>query len=290
LDNIIVDCHYVCWSSSFALPDMTAEDQQVGVIYGFLRQILSVAKKLETNKFYFCWDSKKSHRKLIFPDYKKKRAAKKKELSPEDLNRIMATHQQMNELRTSVLSRIGFNNSFMRTGYEADDLMYHLARGLPGDKAIVTSDEDLYQVIDDHTKIYTIKSGKLFGKKELAKKYNGVTPEEWVKVKALGGCSSDEVPGIPGVGATKAIKYLHGDMKPNGIVFQRIESEEGKEIYKRNLELVKLPLHENKFNTCDQITQDKISVQSLVDTFDHYKFASFLRGNNFSDWKRIFIP
>jgi len=163
LDNVIVDCAYVCWSSSFALPDMTAEDQQVGVIYGFLRQVLSAAKKLESNKFYFCWDSRKSHRRLMFPDYKKKRAAKKKEMSPEDLSRVIATHEQMNKLRTSVLPQIGFNNSFMRTGYEADDLICHLAKGLSGSSAILSSDEDLYQLITDTTQIFPIKAGKLFG-------------------------------------------------------------------------------------------------------------------------------
>jgi len=285
--NIIMDCHYVCWSSSFALPEMSTDDQEVGVIYGFLKQVLALSKKFETNNFYFCWDSRKSYRKLMFPDYKRKRSDKKKELSPEDLARIMMTHEQISKIRESVLPEIGFNNSFMKTGYEADDLICHLSRGLEGKNIIVSSDEDLYQLLDENVIMYKIKGGKRFGIKDLAKKYRDVTPQEWVDVKALGGCKSDEVPGIEGVGAIKAIKYIKGEMK-SGVVKGRIESEEGKEIYRRNLELVKLPLHEGKFDITNDVTQDSIDRRKLRQVFDRYEFASFLRHHVFEDWINAF--
>jgi len=280
--NMIIDCHYLCWGASFALPDMSAEDQEVGVIYGFLRQILSLSKKFKTKDFYFCWDSKKSHRKLIFPDYKKKRAAKKKEMKPEDLSRILATHEQIGKLRNEILPTMGFNNSFFRNGYEADDLICHLVRKLKGPNTIISSDEDLYQLLD-HADMYSTQKGKVFKVKDLAKKYNGCTPKEWVDVKALGGCGSDEVPGIKGVGAIKAVKYLHGEMKP-GVIKERIESEEGRSIYKRNLELVKLPLHEGVFDVADNIQEDTITSHAMLTLFEKYRFASFLRGDAFSSW------
>lgn len=286
--NIIVDCNYICWSSSFALPQLSKEDQQVAIIFGFLQQILSLAKKHQTNKFYFCWDSRKSYRRLIFPDYKRKRRDSRKEISEEDLNRIKEIYSQISELREFTLPKIGFNNSFIKTGYEADDLICHLSRRLKGSKIIVSSDEDLYQLLNDDVSMYSIRKGKIFGTENLRKKYN-VTPEEWIQIKALAGCKSDEIPGISGVGIIKAEKYIHNRMKESSTIKKRIDSDDGRRIYQRNLELVELPLHGNRSDISDQITEDHISRGSLTSIFEHYWFKSFLKTHRLQEWVEIFV-
>jgi 5'-3' exonuclease len=70
-------------------------------------------------------------------------------------------------------------------------------------------------------------------------KETGLEPWEWAKVKAIGGCKTDEVPGIPGVGEKTAIKYILGKLKPDSAAYKAIKAN--KEIITRNRKLVELP-------------------------------------------------
>ena len=75
-------------------------------------------------------------------------------------------------------------------------------------------------------------------------------------MKALAGCSTDSVPGIKGVGEKTAIKYLKNELKESSKIYQRIISKEGWNIYKRNIELVKLPFTGTKIF---KLKTDKLS-------------------------------
>ena len=70
---LLVDSNSICHQAKHSMGNLTWEEKEVGIIFGFLRQLLSLAKTFETNKFVFVWDSRISLRTKMFPDYKKTR-------------------------------------------------------------------------------------------------------------------------------------------------------------------------------------------------------------------------
>ena len=122
-----------------------------GVVYGFLKDIITLKKRFETNYIVFCWDYGKGIRKLISSDYKSNRHKDK-----EDDDFEISFKKQVTLLRTEYLKQIGFRNIFYQDGYESDDIIASVCRNLPdGDKGIIVSaDHDLYQLLTANISMY----------------------------------------------------------------------------------------------------------------------------------------
>ena len=67
--KILVDGDNLGWISHYSQGELSVNDLYTGVIFGFLRQVFSLADRFETNQFVFCWDSRQSFRKKIYPEY-----------------------------------------------------------------------------------------------------------------------------------------------------------------------------------------------------------------------------
>ncbi len=111
----------------------------------------------------------------------------------------------------SVVKGLGFH-LFEKEGYEADDILGTLAARAEGEGVrayVLTGDRDSLQLISDTTHILlaTNKETIEFGRGEFAEKY-GITPEQFVDVKALMGDSSDNIPGVAGIGEKTAFKLI----------------------------------------------------------------------------------
>jgi 5'-3' exonuclease len=112
----------------------------------------------------------------------------------------------------------------------------------PGDKAVVVaSDKDLWQLLEgDRVVQYDPRKGEVFGAASLFSEY-GITPAQWVYVKALAGCSGDNVKGVKGVGEITAARYLKGQLT-KGVKYSAIKAAENPfGILNKNLQLVRLP-------------------------------------------------
>jgi 5'-3' exonuclease len=184
---------------------------------------------------------------------------------------------------------MGLINSFCFINYEADDLIGALVDKLKGRIIIVSSDTDFYQCLD-RADIYLTKQKKLFTKKNFREKYN-VYPDNWPLAKAIGGCYTDSVIGIEGVGdpksaSSKALKYIRGEMGP-GKVRDRIESIEGKALIDKNLPIVTLPYMVDLMPRF-LIRKHKVTRKKLLHEFDKWHFVSLLERNKFAEWKRVF--
>jgi 5'-3' exonuclease len=118
---ILIDSNSICHAAKHSMGDLSYEERKVGVIFGFLLQLLSLSKLLKSNRFVFIWDSRKSLREQIFPDYKYKRKNKEKTKEEKEMDDI--AYAQFNILRTEIIPALGFQNNFMFDGYEADDLI-----------------------------------------------------------------------------------------------------------------------------------------------------------------------
>jgi 5'-3' exonuclease len=73
---------------------LTHARENIGVLFGFLKQILNVAERFETNRFMFCWDSGKSLRKKVFADYKRRKL-----MADEEKEKFSSIHRQFHMIR-----------------------------------------------------------------------------------------------------------------------------------------------------------------------------------------------
>lgn len=231
-----------------------------GVTFGFLKQIKTLIDEFSTNKIAFCFDSKCNKRVEIDPTYKQSRRNKYETASEEERLDYANYKTEVRDIRTNTLPSIGFENIFVQRGYEADDIVASITRNLPvGDSAIIVStDRDLYQLLQHRVTIWNLNKKQIYTKKDLAREYFKLEPPQWVGVKAIAGCSTDGISGIKGVGDITAAKFLREEIKESSKLYQAIISKEGQEIWQRNLKLVTLPYPGTKKFTLieDNVTQE----------------------------------
>lgn len=281
--RLIIDSHYLCYRSFYTIAEnLQFRKHDTNIIYGFLMQLKKLAEQFDTNQFVFCFDSPKSYRKMLYPQYKTR------PLKPDVAARLKVARYQFEELEEEVLPWMGFQNVYSQNGYESDDIIAELCFRCPDDYIIVSGDEDLYQLLDEgpvrETRMYNFT--KTMKASDIRMAY-GIDPQQWRMVKAIAGCTSDTVEGIEGAGETKAIKYILKSL-PDGKIKTRID--EGYDIIQRNLDLVALPLTISiaKPLEVDFPVTDNLYTADFMEVFSEYGFASFLKKESLDEWKKAF--
>jgi 5'-3' exonuclease len=271
MNRLLLDCSCLCYKSLYTMGDLSQDQKRVGVVFGFVKQILSLAKKLESNRFVFCWDSRNSYRKVHCSSYKAKR---RQDQTPEQMADMADAFRQFDEIREILLPAMGFKNIFQQSGYEADDLIANLSINYPEKTIIVSTDNDMLQCISDRTSIYNFK--ETIDVASFKRAWFDLDPIQWITVKSIAGCSSDEIKGIMGVGEQTAAKYLAGLIK--GKKLEKIVSLEGKEIASKNEPLISLPYRLGaKPIKIPEFHNDEISEERFQSIFGQYGFKSLLK-------------
>ena len=202
---LIIDGYAMIFRAFFAYPEhLTAPDgSPINALLGFYTLLLQAIDKIQPDYFCICLDHKdKSFRHDLFSDYKAKR-----ESPPETL--IV----QLQRLRV-LLKRSGL--CFIeQSGYEADDLIGTLVNQewVSGfDISILTGDMDLLQLVNDHVSVLMPQRGsapmKVMTPTAVQEKY-GILPNQVIDYKALKGDTSDNIPGVKGVGDKTALTLLN---------------------------------------------------------------------------------
>lgn len=289
--KIIIDSNALAWKVKHSLKDLSFDERSVGVIFGFMNQILKIATDYETNDISFCWDSKNNNRYKLFPAYKEKRRTAKDERTPEEVEEDQLAYAQFEQLCDFVLPTLGVTNNYKIDGFEGDDLIASIVFNNENDDFIIaTGDEDLYQLLGDGVSIRRTRKNRL-GKNEyylyteaMFMEEYGILPEQWVHVKAIAGCKSDGVPGVVGVGEFSAIQYLLGKYTPNNKRYQSIGCLEGRAIRSRNKPLVELPFK----GTPDIILnkQEGWSFDGFTKICEQFNFQSMLKKEVLTKWKQ----
>jgi DNA polymerase-1 len=188
-----------------ALPPMTRSDgTPVNAVYGFTTMLLKVRDETDADCVAVIFDTaRKSFRNEIFADYKAHRPEPPEELIPQFALIRDAT-------RALNLPAVELN------GFEADDLIATYARRAVeagADVTIVSSDKDLMQLVGDRVTMFDPVKNKRIGPAEVKERF-GVGPDKVVDVQALAGDSSDNVPGVPGIGVKTAAELIneYGDL------------------------------------------------------------------------------
>lgn len=279
--TLVVDCNYLCHRAIHTMGTLSFEDHNTDVIFGFLKQILSYAKIHKTNDIIFCWDSVNSKRKKLYSKYKANRH--KKDLTPEEIELKKDGYKQFNELKTRVLPLMGFKNIYSQDGYEADDLIATTVMYHEKDFILITSDHDMYQLLD-FTDMWNPSSKKLYTYNNFFNEW-GVNPYDWIEIKSLAGCSSDNIEGIQGVGEKTAAKYIKEKLKTSSKIYRKIKKEE-EIILKTNVPLVQLPFPGTKVY---KIFNNKLDFDNFIQNVCYwYSFDSFLTGDYLLKWQNFF--
>lgn len=234
---LVLDSNYLCHRAFYTTGNLSFGDTSTGVVFGFMRDITTLQDQHDTSRIVFCFDHGKSVRTVLCPGYKSSRRA---ELDDEQQELQRGLRTQIKILRTEILPDLGFNNVFSQHGYEADDMIASVVHNMPEeDRAIIiSSDHDLFQLLSARVMMYNPHKQKMTTAKSFSKEY-GISPTQWIDVKAMAGCHSDDIPGIKGIGEIRAAKFLSGRLKAESKAFQMIV--QGNKIWKRNRNLVRLP-------------------------------------------------
>lgn len=194
----LVDVNAIVFRSFYALPPMQNNKKQAtNALFGFLKVILKLLKTKNPTNMVFCMDTASpSFRKKIYSDYK----ANRKELDP-DLGQQLPFVEGLSQ-------SLGICTMGQKT-FEADDIIGSLATSLEKKYfvVIVSGDKDFAQLINKNICMYDIHKEIIYDPKLVFEKW-GVKPEQMVDYLAIVGDSSDNIPGIKGIGAKGAAKLL----------------------------------------------------------------------------------
>lgn len=202
---LLVDGSGYIFRAFHALPPMTRGDgTPVNAVYGFTSMLMKLVDDVRPDRIAVVFDtSRKTFRSDIYPDYKANRSE-----PPEDLIPQFALVREA----TAALSL----PQVEAAGFEADDLIAtYASEAEAADLAtiIVSSDKDLMQLVrGDVTMLDPMKQRRI-GADEVVEKF-GVTPDKVVDVQSLAGDSTDNVPGVPGIGIKTAAELInnYGDL------------------------------------------------------------------------------
>lgn len=227
---VLIDGNSLSFRAFYALPLLSNKAGiHTNAIYGFAMLLQKILKEEQPNHFLVAFDAGKTtfrHEKYI--EYKGGRQSTPPELSeqfPYIRQLLDAYHIKYYELEN----------------YEADDIIGTLSKQAEAsglETIIITGDRDLTQLATDHVTIYYTKKGVTdvdhYTPEFIAEKYNGLLPKQIIDMKGLMGDTSDNIPGVAGVGEKTAIKLLNQFHSVEG-VYNHLDEVSGKKL-KENLE------------------------------------------------------
>jgi len=256
---MIIDLHYLAWRSHF-----TTGFLDNGILFGVLNQISNLTQKFRDPFVVITGDSKFYLRKKIYPEYKKRGE------EPESEDRKI-TFDQIDLMKTYVLPKLGFQ-ILEEKGYEADDVIASIVQNHKKETTqrlplVVSGDEDLFQLLN-HCRLYFPRNDEIWSSEKFEKQY-GISCSRWAEVKAIAGCSSDNVKGVKGVAEKTAIKFLRNELKGESQAWQKIHSFLNSENINLNRKLVYLP-----FEGCSAFypSRPNFKMKILAEVFREFDF------------------
>jgi DNA polymerase I len=202
---LLVDGHSQAYRAFFGVktPLSTRDGEPTTAVFGFVRKFLSVLREYDPDYAAVAFDTGDTWRHSEFPAYKATRDSMPSDM-PSQIERIVEF------LTAFSIPVVTYEN------YEADDILGTLARQAAEqdvDVLILTGDRDMFQLISDRVRVLYTKGGPnpetvIYGLPELRERYM-LAPDQFVDLKALIGDTSDNIPGVAGVGEKTAIKFLN---------------------------------------------------------------------------------
>ena len=197
---ILVDGSGYIFRAFYALPPMSREDgTPVNAVFGFTSMLLKLSEDMEGENILVVFDAARTtFRNEIYKEYKANRSEPPEELVPQfDLIKKATTAIGLKSLEVE--------------NYEADDIIatyVKIAKKENIETLVISSDKDLMQLIQDGVSLYDPMKNIKIGPEAVLEKF-GVSPDKVIDVQALAGDSSDNVPGVPGIGVKTASQLIN---------------------------------------------------------------------------------
>ena len=200
---VLIDGHALAYRAYHALPKelSTSKGELINAVFGFTSMLLNVLRDEKPDYIAVAFDVGRTFRHEEYKEYKAHRAK-----MPDELRTQMARIQEIVHALSIPIIEV--------EGYEADDVLGTLAQkaekeGL--ETLIVTGDTDTFQLIDDHTRVLTSRRAfsdtVVYDQQGIEERY-GLQPQQLIDYKALVGDTSDNIPGVRGIGKKTATQLL----------------------------------------------------------------------------------
>ena len=279
---ILVDCSSYLYRAYHAFPPLTnSAGEPTGAMYGVLNMLRSLLLQYQPSHVAGVFDAKgKTFRDDLFAEYKSHRPP-----MPDDLRaQIEPLHNMVKAMGLPLL---------VTPGVEADDVIGTLA--LEAEKAghavlISTGDKDMAQLVTPNVTLINTMNNTILGPQEVCDKY-GIPPELIIDFLALMGDSSDNIPGVPGVGEKTAqallqgiggLDALYGNLENiatlsfRGAKTMAAKLEQNKEVAYLSYKLATIKTDVELDLTCADLTVSAPDVDTLQQLFKQYEFKRWL--------------
>jgi DNA polymerase-1 len=278
----LVDGSGYIFRAYHALPPLTRKSDglQLNAVYGFCNMLWKLLRDMKpeerpTHLAVVFDKSEKTFRNEMYPQYKAHRPEAPADLIPQ----FPLIREAVRAFEIPCLEQ---------SGYEADDLIatyVRLACEAGARATVVSSDKDLMQLINDCVVMYDTMKDKRIGRQEVVEKF-GVPPDKVVEVQSLIGDSTDNVPGVPGIGVKTAAQLIadYGDLETLLARAAEIKQQKRRETLIENADKARLS---KKLVTLDQNVPLEVPIVDLaVHEPDHRNLVAFLKAMEFSTLTR----
>ncbi|HET6924633.1 MAG TPA: DNA polymerase I, partial [Candidatus Saccharimonadales bacterium] len=278
----IIDGKSVFYRGYYAMPNLATKDgTPTGGVFGFATMALEVIRKLKPDYVAVAWDKPKTNirkRLELYPEYK----AGRKPAPADFYDQIPVLHE--------LLDAFGWP-LYELDDYEADDIMGTLAVQASAkdiDTMLITSDLDMLQLVNPHVKVFALKKGlsniELYSPESFTAKY-GIDVHQFLDLKALKGDSSDNIPGVPGIGEKGAIDLLKQYQTLDGVYDNlgllrdslRQKLEAGKDLAYLSKELASIWTDAPLKLDLQEVDGTKVKAEKLLELLNKLEFRSLAR-------------
>ncbi len=279
---VIIDGNSLINRAYYAVqrPMITREGIYTQGIYGFLNMLQKIQNDYEPEYLTVAFDLKApTFRHIEYEEYK----AGRKAMPPELAMQMPLIKDVLRALNIEILEM---------EGYEADDIIGTVAR--IGEEAgikplIITGDKDALQLVTDNTQVLITKRGitdfELYDPEKMNERY-GLTPKQFIDLKGLMGDSSDNIPGVPGVGEKTGIKLLEqfGSMDNMLAHTEEIAAEKLRNKIEENSQLALMSRRLATINVnvpieieIERLKMEEPDYDKLIEIYTKLEFNSFLK-------------
>ncbi len=268
----LIDGYGFVFRAYHSLPPLTRSDgTPVGAVYGFTNMLIKLLAGLDVTHAAVVFDSgSKTFRNDIFPQYKANRPPCPEELIPQ----FPIVREAAEALNLTILEKSGF---------EADDIIATIAKKYSSHDnkvLIVSSDKDLMQLINEDVVMYDAMKNKMVAENEVVEKFF-VKPQNVLDILALMGDSSDNIPGVKGIGPKTAAELIQqfGNLENIFANLDQIKQEKRRELLRSGEENAKLS---KILATLKEDVDLGIGIDDLqIKNIDPHKLVSFLENQGF---------
>lgn len=277
----LVDVSSMFFRAYYAVrPLSNSKGLPTNAIFGYLSMIVKLMKEMKPDYLAFCYDRPEpSFRKDIFPEYKANRSE-----MPEDLAPQIPYIKKLTEV-------LGIP-AFELQGYEADDLIgtfTRLGRDQNLDVVIVSGDKDFSQLVNDHVIMFDTMKDVRFTTEMVVEKW-GVNPSAFIDYLALTGDSSDNIPGVKGVGPKGAQKLINEFGSLEGI-YKNIDSVKNPSLKNKLIESKEMAFLSKKLVTIETQVQLPVTIEDFkIKPRDNVGLDQILQELEFESFKKNLLP